>query len=35
MNEAGLSTPAGKPCWTQNTVDNLLATRHVREMIEA
>jgi len=31
-NDAGLPTPAAKSCWTQNTVDNLLATRRVREM---
>jgi hypothetical protein len=35
MNEAGIPTPAGKPRWTQNTVDNLPATRHVRETVEA
>jgi hypothetical protein len=35
MNEAGYLTPAGKTQWNQNTVSNLLATRHVREVIEA
>jgi hypothetical protein len=35
MNEAGYLTPAGKARWSHTTVDNLLATRHVREVIEA
>ncbi|WP_425552249.1 recombinase family protein [Kribbella koreensis] len=32
MNEVGQPTPAGRACWTQNTVFDLLTTRHVREM---
>lgn len=35
MNDAGYPTPAGKALWNQNTVSNLLATRHVRELIGA
>jgi transposase len=35
MNAAGYLTPSGKACWSHKTVDYLLATRHVRELIGA
>jgi hypothetical protein len=35
MNERGYPTPSGKAIWSHKTVDYLLATRHVRELIDA